>query len=322
MKSLFAGHNNELNKMTSVYENAICDIRRQISRHPYNWTPGRSFGRFRTRSHPFSHTDWEELLKRKWNKRARPLSQVEWKEKQARNMNVNVDDCAEFLMGRRCGRRRRLLFRNGYYLTIQPDGSVRGTKDKDSPYATVEICSVGAGLVKIAGVETEFFLTIDDSGTLRATDADSEECVFEDVMVRDFYSAYKSYLYSNQHWTVAISDDDGKAFTACCQGPLDSDLQAHLLPEMVPESDTSSDEESIPESQTSRYASRYVRMDTSRSLERQTSRLIDLLNFDLEVCLLAEFKEDDAVNVVTFPDNKVDLGPSLSEILKELGTSL
>ena len=33
----------------------------------------------------------------------------------------------------------------------------------------MEICSVGAGLVKIAGVETEFFLTIDDSGTLRAT---------------------------------------------------------------------------------------------------------------------------------------------------------
>ena len=35
--------------------------------------------------------------------------------------------------------------------------------------AIVEICPVGAGLVKIAGVETEFFLTIDDSGTLRAT---------------------------------------------------------------------------------------------------------------------------------------------------------
>lgn len=28
---------------------------------------------------------------------------------------------------------------------------------------------MGAGLVKIAGVETEFFLTIDDSGVLRAT---------------------------------------------------------------------------------------------------------------------------------------------------------
>lgn len=301
-------------KMTSIYENTICDIRRQISRQHYSWTPGRTHGRSRTKSHPFSHTDWEEILKRELHRRSRPLSQVEWKEKQAKNMNVNAEDCAEFLMGRRCGRRRRLLFRNGYYLTIQPDGSVRGTKNKDSLYAIVEICSVGAGLVKIAGVETEFFLTIDDSGTLRATDADSEECVFEEVMVRDFYSAYKSYAYSNQHWTVAIGDHDGKAFTACCQGPLDSDLQAHLLPEMVLESDTSSDEESIPECRTSHNVSRF--------LERQTSRLIDLLNFDLEVCFLAELKENDAVNVVGFRDNNVDLGPSLSEILEELGTNL
>ena len=139
-------------------------------------------------------------------------------------------------------------------------------------------------------------------------------------MVRDFYSAYKSYAYSNQHWTVAIGDDDGKAFTACCQGPLDSDLQAHLLPEMVPECDTSSDEESIPESKTSHNLSQNVGMNALLSLE--TSRLIDLLNFDLKVCLLAEFKEDDELNVLAFPDNNVDLGPSLSEILRELGTSL
>lgn len=118
--------------MTSIYENTICDVQRQISRHPYRWTPGRVQGRIRTKSHPFSCTDWEELLKREWNKRARPLSQVEWKERQARN--VNAEDCAEFLMGRRCGRRRRLLFRSGFYLTIQPDGSVKGSKNKDSPY--------------------------------------------------------------------------------------------------------------------------------------------------------------------------------------------
>ena len=119
-------------KMTSIYENTVCDVRRQNSRHPFIWTPGRLNARYRTKTHPFSYTDWEELLKRKWNKRARPLSRVEWKEKHAKNMNA--EDCSEFLMGRRCGRRRRLLFRSGYYLTIQPDGSVKGTRQKDSPY--------------------------------------------------------------------------------------------------------------------------------------------------------------------------------------------
>ena len=33
----------------------------------------------------------------------------------------------------------------------------------------MEIFSVGAGFVKISGVETDLFLTIDDTGTLRAT---------------------------------------------------------------------------------------------------------------------------------------------------------
>ena len=35
--------------------------------------------------------------------------------------------------------------------------------------ATMEIFSVGAGFVKIAGVETDLFLTIDDTGILRGT---------------------------------------------------------------------------------------------------------------------------------------------------------
>jgi len=157
-------------------------------------------------------------------------------------------------------------------------------------------------------------------------DADSEECVFEEAMVKDFFSAYKSYAYSNEHWTVAISDEDGRAYSARCQGPLDSDLHAHSLPEMVPDSDSSSDEDSTPDNETSRYCeadtSRYLGMDASRFLETQTSRLIDLLNFDLEVCLMAELKEEDAKNVVAFPDSNTDIGPSLSEILRELGTNL
>lgn len=119
--------------MTSIYDNTVCDVKRQMSKNPpLRSSTGRVNSRLRTKTHPFYYTDWEEVLKREWNKRAPPLSPLEWKKKHAKNMNA--DDCCEFLMGRRCGRRRRLLFRSGYYLTIQPDGSVKGTKQKDSPY--------------------------------------------------------------------------------------------------------------------------------------------------------------------------------------------
>lgn len=144
-------------------------------------------------------------------------------------------------------------------------------------------------------------------------------------MVRDFYSAYKSYAYSNEHWTVAVNDADGKAYTASYQGPLDSELQAHLLPEVVPESDTSSDEESLSESPIHSETASLDSVGRYRprsGLETQTSRLIDFLSFDLQVCLLAELKDEDTRNVVAFPDSNTDIGPSLSEILRELGTNL
>lgn len=38
-----------------------------------------------------------------------------------------------------------------------------------SSLATLEIISVGAGLVKMLGMEAELFVTIDDSGVVRAT---------------------------------------------------------------------------------------------------------------------------------------------------------
>lgn len=128
-------------RMTSIYDNTVCEVKRQmpIPVHPFPRSSRRGNYRMRTKAHPFRHTDWEELLKREWNKRTPPLSPLEWREKHARN--TNAEDCCEFLMGRRCGRRRRLLFRSGYYLTIQPDGSVKGTKQKDCPYGKFTFCS-------------------------------------------------------------------------------------------------------------------------------------------------------------------------------------
>ena len=117
--------------MHSSYIYTMCDVNRQAPKHPFLWTPGRMSKHIRAKAPPFFHTDWEETLKVEWRKRTPPLSPMEWKEKHAKNMN---DDWSGILMGRRYGRRRRLMFRSGFYLTIQPDGSVKGTKQKDSPY--------------------------------------------------------------------------------------------------------------------------------------------------------------------------------------------
>ena len=147
------------------------------------------------------------------------------------------------------------------------------------------------------------------------------------MVVKDFYSVFKSYAYANEHWTVAISNEGGNAYTARCQGPLDSHLETHSLPEMVPDSEALLNNDTpADDTDTSRYIgmdkSRFLREQTSRLLEAQTSLLIDLLNFDPEACLMAERDEKEALNVAPSPETDVEIGPTLSEILCELGTSL
>ena len=44
------------------------------------------------------------------------------------------DWCKSF-MGKRSSRRRRLICRNGYYLAVHPNGTVKGTLCKSDPYS-------------------------------------------------------------------------------------------------------------------------------------------------------------------------------------------
>ncbi|XP_028401508.1 fibroblast growth factor 1-like [Dendronephthya gigantea] len=141
------------------------------------------------------------------------------------------DWCKSF-MGKRSSRRRRLICRNGYYLAVHPNGTVKGTRCKSDPYTTLEIISVGAGLVKMLGVEAELFVTIDDSGVVRATDVDSEECVFEEAVIENFFSIYRSCRYSSERWLVSL-DTKGNALTSWLGNSPCLESRSHFLAQIV-----------------------------------------------------------------------------------------
>ena len=66
-------------------------------------------------------------------------------------------------------------------------------------------------------------------------DVDSEECVFEEIIVRDFFSVFKSYPYSNERWMVGMSKD-GLSHCVTCLGPLEKHQELHSLAQVVPSS--------------------------------------------------------------------------------------
>ena len=63
-------------------------------------------------------------------------------------------------------------------------------------------------------------------------DVDSEECVFEEIVVRDFYSVFKSYPYSNERWMVGVSKD-GHFHCITCLRPLEKYRELHSLTQVV-----------------------------------------------------------------------------------------
>uniref|UniRef100_A0AAV2JAF8 Actin filament-associated protein 1-like 1 n=1 Tax=Knipowitschia caucasica TaxID=637954 RepID=A0AAV2JAF8_KNICA len=60
----------------------------------------------------------------------------------------------------------RLSSRQGFQLQMQPDGTIDGTKDEDSPCAVFNLIPVGLRVVAIQGVQTKLYLAMNNEGFL------------------------------------------------------------------------------------------------------------------------------------------------------------
>ena len=90
-------------------------------------------------------------------------------------------------------RRRRLKSKTGFYIEIRKDGSVKATKDESSPYAALQVMSIGSDMLAIWGSEAEQYLSVSQDGSLRTSATEGRQCVFIESLGPDFYSIYESY---------------------------------------------------------------------------------------------------------------------------------
>lgn len=106
-------------------------------------------------------------------------------------------------------RRRRMKSKNGYFVEIRKDGSVRATKDPESPYTALQIMSIGSDMLAIWGSEAELYIAV-DGGKVTTSTVEGRQCVFIESLGQDFYSVYETYhSVFDGHPRCLMVDDAG-----------------------------------------------------------------------------------------------------------------
>nr|XP_020454654.1 fibroblast growth factor 11-like isoform X1 [Monopterus albus] len=105
----------------------------------------------------------------------------------------------------------RLYSQHGYYLQMQPDGTIDSTRDENSSFTQFNVIPVGLRIVAIQGAKTGFYLAMNSEGYLYTSEHFTSECRFKESVFENYYVTYSSMLYrqtqSGRSWYIGISRD-------------------------------------------------------------------------------------------------------------------
>uniref|UniRef100_A0AAY4D7G2 Fibroblast growth factor n=1 Tax=Denticeps clupeoides TaxID=299321 RepID=A0AAY4D7G2_9TELE len=105
----------------------------------------------------------------------------------------------------------RLFSEQGFYLQMQPDGTVSGTKDENSDYTLFNLIPVGLRVVAIQGVKAGLYVAMNGEGFLYSSDVFTPECKFKESVFENYYVIYSSTLYrqheSGRAWFLGLNKE-------------------------------------------------------------------------------------------------------------------
>ncbi|KAM9333102.1 fibroblast growth factor 11 [Pholidichthys leucotaenia] len=103
----------------------------------------------------------------------------------------------------------RLYSQHGYYLQMQPDGTLDSTKDESSSFSQFNLIPVGLRIVAIQGAKTGLYLAMNSEGYLYTSENFTPECKFKESVFENYYVTYSSMLYrqtqSGRSWYIGIN---------------------------------------------------------------------------------------------------------------------
>uniref|UniRef100_A0A3B4ZWF5 Fibroblast growth factor n=1 Tax=Stegastes partitus TaxID=144197 RepID=A0A3B4ZWF5_9TELE len=96
-------------------------------------------------------------------------------------------------------RRRKLFSFQKFFLRIDRNGNVNGTKSKDDPLSILEITSVDVGVVAIKGLNSNYYLAISRKGELYGAVKFGDDCTLKERIQENGYNTYASAKWRNKN---------------------------------------------------------------------------------------------------------------------------
>ncbi|KAK6306120.1 hypothetical protein J4Q44_G00230450 [Coregonus suidteri] len=95
-------------------------------------------------------------------------------------------------------RQRKLFSFQKFFLRIDKNGRVNGTKSKDDPLSILEITSVDVGVVAIKGLGSNYYLAISRKGELYGAREFGIDCTLKERIEENGYNTYASAEWKNK----------------------------------------------------------------------------------------------------------------------------
>ncbi|MGH0171070.1 UNVERIFIED_CONTAM: hypothetical protein FKN15_060010 [Acipenser sinensis] len=128
----------------------------------------------------------------------------------------------------------RLHCQPGFYLQMNLDGSMDGTRDEGSSSSLFNLIPVGLRIVAIQGTKTGLYIGMNSEGYLYTSEHFTPECKFKEGVFENYYVTYSSILYrqreSGRAWYIGINRE-GQVMKG--NRVKKTKAAAHFLPKLI-----------------------------------------------------------------------------------------
>ncbi|XP_074850402.1 fibroblast growth factor 10 [Carettochelys insculpta] len=127
---------------------------------------------------------------------------------------------------------RKLYSYNKFFLRIEKNGTVSGTKKENCPFSILEITSVEIGVVAVKSINSNYYLAMNKKGRVYGSKEFNSDCKLKERIEENGYNTYASlnWKHEGRQMFVALN---GRGATKRGQKTRRKHTSAHFLPMVV-----------------------------------------------------------------------------------------